>query len=314
MVKGKVIFIDSVHTILQTELEADGWQCDWKTDCSLDEIKAVISEYTGMVIRSKFRVDREILDLATQLKFIARSGSGLENIDMDYAQSKGIQVFNSPEGNRDAVGEQALGMLLSLFQKLNQADQSVRNGIWDREGHRGIELKGKTVGIIGYGQMGSAFAQRLQGFECNVLAFDKYASGENDFGVTPVSLSTLQEQSDVISFHVPLTTETHYYFDTRFLQNCKRPIYLINTSRGKVVQTEAVAQGLSNGKVLGACLDVLEYESSAFEDVFKGTPPQAFQELIRSDQVVLSPHVAGWTVESYKKLSLFLLEKIRKAF
>lgn len=311
--KGKVLFIDTVHPVLRDELESDGWKCDWHVDHSLDQIKAEIGHYDGVVIRSKFTMNKELIDLSTNLKFIARSGSGLENIDVEYAKSKGIHIFNSPEGNRDAVGEQALGMLLALFQKLLLADAEVRSGQWNREKNRGIELKGKTVGIIGFGQMGTAFAQRLKGFECKVLAYDKYKPSQKYSGVKMVDLATLQQQADIISFHVPLTEETTYFFNEEFLANCSKPIYVVNMSRGKVVNTQDLVRGLESGKLLGACLDVLEYESSSFENDLS-EKPAAMAYLFQSDKVLLSPHVAGWTKESYVKLSLVLLEKIRKVF
>ncbi|MBD80450.1 MAG: hypothetical protein CL840_16155 [Crocinitomicaceae bacterium] len=312
--KGKVLFIDSVHPVLKEELESDGWKCDWHVHKSKAEIEAEIGEYDGIVIRSKFTMDRQMIDLSMNLKFIARSGAGLENIDVEYAEKKGILIINSPEGNQDAVGEQALGMLLSLFQKLNKADSEVRSGVWDREGNRGIELKGKAVGIVGFGHMGSAFAQRLKGFECEVLAYDKYKKGFSNEWVKEVELKELQAQSDVISFHVPLTEETHYYFNADFISKCRKPVYLINTARGKVVNTEDLVEGLKNNQVLGACLDVLEYESAAFDNEGVANSSEALTYLLKSDKVILSPHVAGWTKESYVKLSLFLLEKIRANF
>jgi len=312
--KGKILFIDSVHPILREELEGDGWKCDWFVSKSFEEIQAIIGNYEGIVIRSKFTMNREMFDLSTSLKFIARSGAGLENIDLEYAKAKGVVVFNSPEGNRDAVGEQSLGMLLSLFQKLNKADSEFRNGIWDREGNRGIELKGKTVGVIGYGNMGEAFAKRLRGFECEVLAYDKYKTGFTSENSREVSLDRLQKEADIISFHVPLTVETNYYFDLEFISKCKKPIFLINTARGKVVNTADLVEGLKNGKVRGACLDVLEYESSSFDNKMDKNKPEALRYLLNSDQTILSPHIAGWTKESYVKLSLYLLEKIRAKF
>lgn len=307
------MFIDSVHPVLREELEADGWKCDWYVDRSPREIMDVIDQYEGIVIRSKFPVNKSFLAAASKLQFIARSGSGLENIDLEEAKKRGVKVIHSPEGNRDAVGEQALGMLLSLFQNLNKADEEVRQGIWDREGNRGIELKGRTVGIIGYGQMGSAFAQRLKGFDCRIIAYDKYKTNFGSDGVIEATLEELQREADVISFHVPWNEETHYYFNAEFTNAFTKPIYLINTSRGKVVQTSALVDALKSGKVLGACLDVLEFESSSFENSMpKDNPDLNF--LLDSAKVILSPHVAGWTKESYVKLSLFLLEKIRKEF
>ncbi|MGB0402551.1 MAG: 2-hydroxyacid dehydrogenase [Salibacteraceae bacterium] len=314
MKKGKVLFIDSVHPILKDSLENEGWQCDWFVDYSRSQIEAIINEYDGIVIRSKFTIDKHILDISTNLKFIARSGAGLENIDLDYSAEKGVRVFNSPEGNRDAVGEQALGMLLSLFQKLKQGDAQVRQGKWDREGNRGIELKGKTVGIVGYGNMGAAFAQRLSGFECEVIAYDKFHPKFTNSFARSVSLEELQQKSDVISFHTPFTKETHYYLNDDFIDNCRNPFYLINTARGKVVNTEAMVSGLRSGRILGACLDVLEYESSSFEEVFAGELPAPMKYLVESNNVILTPHVAGWTVESYEKLSTFLFEKIKAEF
>lgn len=312
--KGKVLFIDSVHPILREELESDGWKCDWFVNKSLEEIQFIIGDYEGVVIRSKFSMNRQMLDLASSLKFIARSGAGLENIDVEYAKLKGIQIFNSPEGNRDAVGEQSIGMLLSLFQNLKKSDAEVRKGIWDREGNRGIELKGKTVGIIGFGNMGRAFAQRLLGFECKILAYDKYTSDFSERLINEVSLETLQKEADIISFHVPLTEETHYYFNTEFLSKCAKPVFIINTARGKVVNTHDLVNGLKKGQIRGACLDVLEYESSSFENEVTDNVPTELEYLRESDKVILTPHVAGWTKESYLKLSLYLLEKIRAAF
>ncbi len=313
MAQPHILFIDSVHPILRQELESMGFVCHWHVDHNREQIEAQIENYEGVVIRSKFPMNREMIDRAKKLRFIARSGAGLENIDMDYAREKGILVFNSPEGNRDAVGEQAVGMLLSLMQNLKHADLQVRQGIWDREGNRGWELMGKHVGIIGYGNMGQAFAQRLQGFGVKVLAYDKYREDYSDDGATQATLNELFVKAEVISFHVPQTEETIYYLDDDFVESMENPFYLINTARGKVVQTEALVKGLQSGKILGACLDVLEYESASFEDIFQWEVPEAMKFLIQSDRVILSPHVAGWTVESYEKLSTYLADKIRKA-
>ncbi len=306
----KVIFIDSVHPILKERLEEMGFQCDWKVDSSRKEIEEIIDEYEGAVIRSKFKFDKAILEKCTHLKWIARSGAGMENIDLDQAKRLNIQCFNSPEGNRDAVAEHCIGMLLSLFNHLLRGDQEVRQGLWLREKNRGIELKGKTVGLIGYGFMGQALAQRLQGFGVTILAHDKYKSGFGADLIREVSLPELQANSDIISIHLPYTEETHYYVDEQFIVNCKKPFYLINTARGKCLDTNALIQGIESKKVLGACLDVSEFESLSFENLNKEDLPQAFQKLIASDKVILSPHVAGWTVESYEKLSTFLAEKI----
>lgn len=310
----KVLFIDTVHPALAETLSKNRYRCIDATQQSRADILAGIADIDGVVIRSKFKIDAEFLSAAKSLKFIARSGSGLENIDLRSAEERGIHVFNSPEGNRDAVGEQATGMLLSLFNNLNRADAEVRQGLWRREENRGLELKGKTVGIIGFGQMGSAFAQRLRGFECRVIAYDKYKTAYGTEEVEEVSLQHLMRYADVVSFHVPLTEETHYYLNHGFVNSMDQPFFLINTSRGKVVQIEAVVSGLKSGKIRGACLDVLEYEASSFEHIGKEELPEAFTYLTQAENVVLSPHIAGWTIESYEKLSTFLAEKILATF
>ncbi len=306
----KIIFIDSVHSILQERLEKLGFQCDIKTDLSKEEIHACIGEYDGLVIRSKIPVDKEFLDKGINLKFIARSGAGLENIDLDYAASKNIECFSAPEGNRDAVGEHALAMLLSLFNKLTWADLEIRKGIWNREANRGREIKGKTIGIIGYGHMGQAFAKRLQGFECEVIAYDKYKVDYSDKFAREVSLKELQNRADVISFHVPQEEDTIHYVDEAFIESLTKPVYIINTARGKVVKTKALIEAIKNGKILGACLDVLEYEKSSFEKIFQQELNEDFEFLVGSPKIILSPHVAGWSEESYFKLSNTLANKI----
>ncbi len=312
--KEKVIFIDSVHPILKERLEKIGLQCDWKVDLTPVEIETIIDQYEGAVIRSKFKFDAELLQKASNLKWIARSGAGMENIDLETAKKLNIQCFNSPEGNRDAVAEHALGMLLSLFNHIARGNQEVRNGLWQREQNRGIELKGKTVGIIGYGFMGQAFAERLKGFGVEILAHDKYKNGFGNEFVKEVSLTELQEKSDVVSLHLPYTDETHYYFNNSFIDGCKKPFYIINTARGKCLDTSALVNGLKSKKVLGACLDVLEFESLSFENLSKEDLPVVFQDLIVFENVILSPHVAGWTIESYEKLSSFLAEKIENFY
>lgn len=306
----KVIFIDSVHPILAVRLETAGYVCEWKNELDREAILAILKDYEGAVIRSKFKFDREVFDAAPNLKWIARSGAGMENIDTQLAEKRGVKCFNSPEGNRDAVAEHAIGMLLALFNKLIQADAEVRKGEWNREKNRGIELKGKTVGILGYGFMGEAFAQRLQGFGVNIIAYDKY---KNDFGndfVQEVDLPTLFERTDVLSIHLPLTEETTFMVDEKFINRFKKPIYLINTARGKNVKTNDLVIALKSGKVLGACLDVLEYEKTSFESLKADELPEDFQYLRTSNKAILSPHVAGWTQESYVKLSTVLAEKI----
>lgn len=314
MSKGKVLFIDSTHTILKDKLTDAGFQCDYLTYKTSEEIDANIHQYDGIIIRSKVKVNKSFLDKATNLKFIGRVGAGMENIDLDYAEQKGVKCFNSPEGNRDAVGEHAIGMLLALFNNLCRANWEIRNGKWDREGNRGLEIKGKTVGIIGYGNMGGAFAQRLKGFDANVIAYDKYKSNYSDEHATENSLEELFEKSDIISLHVPLTEETQYMVNDEFINKFNKDIFLINTARGSVVNTDDLVKNLQSGKIRGAVLDVLEYEKASFEDFFNQKHPAAFDFLINSDKVILSPHVGGWTVESKIKLAEVLADKIIAEF
>lgn len=314
MTKPKVIFIDTVHPILAERLEENGYQCDWRTDLDRKAILKEIGAYEGAVIRSKFRFDKEMIDAAGNLKWIARSGAGMENIDTHYAKSKGIACHNSPEGNRDAVAEHALGMILSLFNHLKRGDEEVRKGEWNREKNRGLELKGKTVGILGYGYMGVAFAERLKGFGVDVIAYDKYKTGFGNGDVEEVVQSELFERTDVLSIHLPLTEETTYLIDKEFLGKFAKPIYLINTARGKNLKTSDLLTAIEKGKVLGACLDVLEYESLSFEKLRSAELPEDFLKLQQNEKVLLSPHVAGWTLESYYKLSSVLADKILGEF
>ena len=245
------------------------------------------------------------------LKFIARSGAGMENIDLNYCNQKNIVCFNSPEGNRDAVAEHALGMLLSLFNKIHIADNEIRNGKWNREKNRGIELSGKTIGIIGYGNTGSAFAERLKGFNVNILVFDKYKKKYGNSFVKERSMKKIFAEADVLSLHIPLTEETKYLVNDAFIKKFKKKLFLINTSRGPIVKTDDLVKNLKRGKILGACLDVIEYEEGSFEKMEDGS---AFEFLKKSENVILTPHIAGWTVESYRKLSQILADKIKRHF
>lgn len=306
----KVLFIDSVHHYLSEALAEKGIQCDLFYNLTKTEIENCIGEYQGVVIRSKIKLTKEIIDKATRLKFIARAGAGMENIDVDYAESKGIRCLHAPEGNRDAVAEHAMGMLLSLFNNLNRADFEVRNGHWLREENRGIELCGKTVGIIGYGNMGSAFAQRLTGFDSEILAYDKYKEGFGTSLIKESALEDLFEKADIISLHTPLTPETHHLINTHFINSFNKNIYIINTARGKSLDTAALVNAIEEGKVLGACLDVLEYEAVSFEKLDASKLPEPFQYLIQSEKVILSPHIAGWTHESNFKIAKHLFIKI----
>lgn len=310
----RVAFIDSVHPALQQELEAAGLQCDMLYTLTNEDIVSKLPGYDGAIIRSKFRIDKAIIDKAVKLQFIARAGAGMENIDVEYAEGKGIRCLHAPEGNRDAVGEHALGMLLMLFNNLARADRQVREGKWIREGNRGIELMGKTVGIIGYGNMGSAFAQRLKGLGVKVIAYDKYKTGFSDEHVTEVTPQQLCEETDVLSLHIPLTEETRFMVNDSFINKFKKNIYIINTARGKVLKTDDLVKNMRSGKVPGACLDVLEYEAVSFENIGSSKLPEAFHYLIQSDKAVLSPHIAGWTHESNEKIAKALARKILDMF
>ncbi len=308
----KIAFLDTVHPVLEQGLFQLGWICDDLTKKSELQIKEVLSGYHGLVIRSRFPMNEAFLQSAENLEFIARSGAGMENIDVPYCESRGIVLFNAPEGNRNAVAEHALGMLLSLFKHLKKGDLEIRQGIWDREGNRGVELDGMTVGIIGYGNNGSAFAKKLRGFDVKVLAHDKYKSGFGDQYVKEATLSEIQESADVISLHIPLTPLTKGMINNRFIHQMNHPFYLINLSRGTIVNTADLMNALETRKVIGACLDVLEYEKTSFENMFDEAHemPLPFKYLIHADNVLLSPHVGGWTNASYFKLSAVLLDKI----
>ena len=306
----KVLFIDSVHKVLEERLLNIGFVCEHDYTSSRSKILAKISIYDGLVVRSRIPIDSDFLEAATSLKFIARSGAGLENIDCIKAKSLGIHLFSAPEGNRQAVGEHALGMLLNLFNKLSTADAEVRAGKWNREANRGVELSGKTVGIIGYGNMGKAFAKCISGFDCTILAFDNAKTGYSDTYACESTLENIQENADIISFHTPYNQSTHHYLDCNFIVKMAKPFYIINTARGKVVRTESLVKGLKECNILGACLDVLEFEKTSFENMFDSEIPAGFQYLLGSKKVLLSPHVAGWTVESYYKLSSVLADKI----
>lgn len=307
----KVLHLDTNHPLLLEQLAALGFTNHEDYASSKTDIESKIHLYDGIVIRSRFSIDARFLDKATQLKFIARVGAGLENIDVSYAKKKGIYLAAAPEGNRNAVAEHTLGMLLSLFNKLNKADREVRHGKWDREGNRGIELDGKTIGIVGYGTMGKAFAKKLQGFEVDIICFD-ILGGVGDAYARQVGIIEFQQRAEVLSLHIPQTTLTIGMMNSNFINGFKNPFWLLNTSRGKCVVTEDLVTALKSGKILGAGLDVLEYEKSSFEDMFsEDSLPAAFQYLIEAENVILTPHVAGWTVESKEKLAKTLVDKIR---
>lgn len=309
----KILHLDTNHPLLWEQLEASGFENHRDYTSSKEEIEAKIHNYHGIVIRSRFKIDNTFLDKASQLQFIARVGAGLESIDCDYAAAKNIHLIAAPEGNRNAVGEHALGMLLSLMNKLNQASQSVKNGNWIREGHRGHELDGKTVGIIGYGNMGKSFAKKLRGFDVKVLCYDILAN-VGDQNAKQVSLEELQQKADVLSLHTPWTPETDKMVNEQFIHAFAKPFWFINTARGKSVVTADLVQALRSGKILGAGLDVLEYEKHSFEKLFEGEKPEAFSYLLQAENVLLSPHIAGWTFESHEKLAQVIADKIKAIY
>ena len=310
----KILLLDSNHPILKKGLEKLGIECDEDFSSSKSKVEEKINIYDGIVIRSRFKIDNVFIENAPNLKFIARVGAGLENIDIDYAEKKGIRLIGAPEGNRNAVGEHTLGMILSLLNKMNKADREVRQGKWIREDNRGIELDGKTVGIIGYGNAGKAFAKKLKGFDVNTICYD-IKPNVGDDNAKLVTLQELQLNSDVVSLHVPETPLTINMVNTNFIESFSKPFWLINTARGKNVVTQDLVKALKSGKIQGAGLDVLEYEKTSFENLFlDDNLPKAFKYLIKSENVLLTPHVAGWTIESKEKLAQTIVDKVQKLF
>jgi len=312
----KVLFLDTVHPILARRLADAGMECIDATGSHAAEGVRQHPDAEGLVLRSRIRVDADLLDQLPALRFICRSGAGLENIDVSTAEHRGIRVFNSPEGNRDAVGEHAVGLLLSVMNLLREADASVKAGLWDREGHRGTEISGRTIGILGYGHMGSAFAEKLQGFGCRILACDPYRDdhdGALSGRVEAVDLTTLQREADILSLHCNLTPETRGLVDREFLSGFARPIVLLNTARGPVVRTADLLDALKDGRVIAAGLDVFEREASSFETV-ANEGDAVWTRLMAHPRVQVSPHVAGWTEESYVKLSSVLADKVLAEF
>ena len=310
----KILVIHKVHPILAKLLTSAGFEVDEKLGLSRNEVLELLPSYNGLIVRSALKIDKEVIEVACNLKFIGRLGAGMENIDAAYAKSKNIVLFNAPEGNRSAVGEQAVGMLLSLFNNLNKADKEVREGIWQREENRGEEVEGKIIGIIGYGNMGGAFARKISGFGANVIAYDKYKTNYSDEFVKEVSLKHLLKYADVISLHVPLQEDTLHMVNKDFIKSCKNGVYIINTARGAVIDTKELVIGLKNDKIKGACLDVLEYEGMSFENIKSNSINDNFEFLINAENVILSPHIAGWTHQSNEKMAVILAEKIMLLF
>ena len=302
----RVLFIDRVNPSLKKNLKKNHFVCDESYHLSKEEIEKIIHNYEGIIIRSRFIIDSNFIRKAKYLKFIAGAGSGLENIDLEFAESENIKCFNASEGNRQAVAEHAIGMILSLFNNLNISDKEVRLGKWEREGNRGVELQGKTVGIIGFGNNGLAFANVLQGFEVKILAYDKYLT---DYPFQS-KMEEIYKQADIVSLHIPLTKETRYLGNNNFMNNFEKDFYFINTARGKCANTKSIVKSLKSGKLKGACLDVLEYEKTSFEDLSKIGFTDEMQYLINSEKTILSPHIAGWTIESNIKIAKVLTEKI----
>ncbi|TKC04181.1 2-hydroxyacid dehydrogenase [Pedobacter frigoris] len=307
MTKRKIIIVDDLHPAFKDAAIQMGYEVDDMPLITRAETLSIIKNYEGIAVRTKFLIDQELLSLAANLKFVARAGAGLDNIDEAYAVKKGVQLLNAPEGNSDAVGEHATGMLLSLMNNFRKGDLEIRNGIWDREGSRGYELKGKTVGIIGYGHMGKSFARKLSGFEVNVIAYDKYKTGFSDQYAKEVSMEEIVKHSDVLSLHIPLTAETRQMVNEEYFFHFRKPIFFINTARGEVVNTTAVLNAIRQRKILGAGLDVLQTEK------FPALAQQDwYNELIQSGKVILTPHVGGWTFDSYRKISEVLAEKLKR--
>ena len=308
---SKVLVADRVHPYLLEQLSNKSFDVDYRPKISHSETLKIIKDYFGIIINSKTKANKKFLDEAKQLKFIGRLGSGLEIIDLEYAQQQGVKVYNSPEGNRNAVAEHAVGMLLTLFNNLKKGDQEVRVFHWDRESNRGLELEGKTLGIIGYGNTGSQLAKKLGCWDMKILAYDKYKSGFGTDNVIEAKLEDILDEADIISFHLPLTDETSELLNKTFLNRIKRNVFIVNTSRGKVIKTEILLEGLASGKIRGACLDVFENEQV---DTFTPEEKEMYERLYTYDNVLLSPHVAGWTEESLFKIAATLINKINVDF
>ncbi|MEM8527622.1 MAG: NAD(P)-dependent oxidoreductase [Bacteroidota bacterium] len=310
----KILFINQAHPVLEKKLTDLGYECHLHFDTPKEEIERMLLDFFGVVMRSRINVDQSFIDAGTNLKFIAREGVGIEHIDVEYAKSKGIEVITSPEGSQDTVAEHAMAHLLNLLNHINRANNQVKAGVWSREENRAIELKGKTVGIIGYGNMGRSFAKRLSGFDCKVIAYDKYKTDYGDEYAEAVSLSQLQAESDIISLHVFYERENHLFVNDEYLSAFQKNIFVINTARGLVLDTAALVRHLKTGKVRGAALDVLEYEEQSFSQLTAENLPPAFTYLTEADNVILAPHIAGWSSESKEGHGRVLGGKIEQQF
>ncbi len=308
--KKRILLLDTNHNYIKDTFEYLNFIVDEDYTSSKDEIESIIGDYHGFVIRSRFSIDKKFIDKGVKLEFIARVGAGLENIDCDYAVSRNIHLVSAPEGNRDAVAEHAVGMLLSLMNHLRRSDNEVREGKWIREGNRGHEIMGKTIGLIGYGNMGKAFAKRLQGFGCEVICYDLKKDVGDQYAVQ-TDLNTFLKKTEILSLHIPETEKTLKMINSKFIESFQNNFYLINTARGKSVVTDDLVKGLESGKIIGAGLDVLEYEKSSFENLFEGEIPVALNYLLNAENVLLTPHIAGWTQESKFKLAKTIVDKVK---
>lgn len=309
MNQKRCLIIDKMHESIVPMLQQVGFHVDYLPDIKRKELLDNIHLYTGLVVRSKTAIDEELISKATQLKFVARAGAGIDQLDVESLERRNIAIVNAPEGNRDALAEHTIGMLLSLFNRIHLADRQVRSGVWDREGNRGVELKTKTVGLIGFGYMGKAFAQRLASFGCTIIAYDKYLENYGTSIVKEASLEEIWERADVLSLHIPLTQESRTMVNDVFIDKFKKPFYFVNTARGEIAPFASICNGLSTGKILGAALDVLENEKIGQLSVEQ---KRYFDAIAQSDKVILTPHVAGWTFESYEKINQVLVDKIKK--
>ncbi len=310
----KILFIDRSHPVLPERLKALGYDCHFHFDTPQEELERLLPDFFGIVMRSRISIDKDFIDKKGKLQFIAREGVGVEHIDVAYAESQGVTIINSPEGSRDTVGEHALGLLLALLNNIPRSDRQVRQGKWIREANRGIEIKGKTLGIIGYGNMGSSFARKISGFEAEVIAYDKFKTDYGDEFAKAVDLKTVFAESDIVSLHIPYLPENHHFVNDDFLQSFRKNIFLVNTARGLVLNTADLVKNMQSAKVLGAALDVLEYEETSFEGMKSQELPEPFHYLAQADNVVLAPHIAGWSFESKEKHGLVLAKKIEQQF
>ncbi|MGI9543096.1 MAG: NAD(P)-dependent oxidoreductase [Cyclobacteriaceae bacterium] len=309
MPHSKCLIIDQMHPSIVDLLDQNNFDADYQPKTTREEILEIVPAYQGLIVRSKTPIDKELIDRATSLRFVARAGAGLDNIDTDYLRLKKIAVISAPEGNRDALAEHAVGLLLNLSHRIGSGHDQVRQGIWDREGNRGVEVMGKTVGLIGYGFMGKAFAQRLKSFGCEVLAYDKYKEGFSDQFVTEATLETLWEQAQIISLHVPLTPETLGFYDFRFFSNFKHNLLVLNTARGEILPLKDLVRLMDSSKITGVALDVLSKEPiSKLAD----NQQDVHNYLVNSSRVLLTPHIGGWSHESYERINQVLVSKIKQ--